>query len=146
MRADMLPRGAGGRGRLAGRRSASGLSLDRLILSGKASQRRQLPIENVLCLVLEQTNNPGGSSEPTRIDALQIEGCDRLGFFFSAFDGGGHLGDRHQGSRDLVQQLVGVFFFSERLSPRTRWPVHADRWSAIDRPTLTARERAKQEA
>ena len=39
-----------------------------------------------------------------------------LGFFFRALlNGVGHLSHRHQGARNLVQKLVGVLLFRQRL-------------------------------
>jgi hypothetical protein len=34
---------------------------------------------------------------------------------FGLLDGGRHLGDRHQGAGHLVQKLIGVLFFRQRL-------------------------------
>ena len=37
-----------------------------------------------------------------------------LCLFGALFDSVGHLGNRHQGARYLIQQLVGVFFLCQR--------------------------------
>ena len=37
----------------------------------------------------------------------------RLGFEAGLFDGFGHFGDRHQRTRDLIEQLIGIFFFRQ---------------------------------
>jgi hypothetical protein len=57
-----------------------------------------------------------GKSHRDFVLTAQVEtalACRLFYFFGGLFDGLRHLGDRHQAAGDLIEKLVGVFFFRQ---------------------------------
>jgi hypothetical protein len=69
---------------------------------------------------MDDTGNASDYSKARRLTQTQscavtvaLPGTALIRLLFGLFDGGRHLGDGHQGPRDLVEQLVRVFLLCQ---------------------------------